>query len=117
MTLEQILFASLSTLFLTGIVYRHCGWIEIKKCYALWLRKDYWTNYNFVEAISWLAKAIVIIPGLIFEIQIWQLYFVTLITSMMLIWASNKKLLPTLVGFNTLWIWLSMMVIAQYLIE
>jgi len=30
-----------------------------------------------------------------------------------LIWASNKKLLPTLVGFNTLWIWLSMMVLAQ----
>ena len=58
-----------------------------------------------------------IIPGLIFGVQIWQLYFFSLLTSAMLIWASYKKLLPTLVGFNTLWIWLSMMVLAQHLIE
>jgi hypothetical protein len=35
---------------------------------------------------------------------------------MALIWASNCKLLPTLVGFNTLWIWISCMVLAQHLI-
>lgn len=115
MSLEQLLFAYISAVFLTAFVYNHCGWKEIKDCYRLWLNKEYWTNYNVVEAISWLAKSIVIVPGLIFGIQIWQLYFVTLITSMMLIWASNKKLLPTLVGFNTLWIWLSMMIIAQHI--
>jgi hypothetical protein len=27
-----------------------------------------------------------------------------------LIWASEKKLLPTLVGFNTIWVWISCMV-------
>lgn len=113
MTIEQIIFATVVTVILTFIVYHHCKFEKIKECYQLWLRKDYWTDYNFIEAISWLAKAIVIVPGLIFGIQIWQLYFITLITSMMLIWASNKKLLPTLVGFNTLWIWLSMMVISQ----
>jgi hypothetical protein len=37
----------------------------------------------------------------------------TLATSLTLIWASNKKLLPTLVAFNTMWAWLSLMVIAQ----
>lgn len=82
----------------------------------MWLDKKYWTNYNIIEAISWVAKAIIIVPGLIFGINIWQLYIIALVTSMMLIWASNKKLLPTLVGFNTLWIWLSMMVIAQHVL-
>jgi len=81
------------------------------------LDRKYWTNYNIIEAVSWIAKAIIIVPGLIYGINIWQLYFIALITSAMLIWASNKKLLPTLVGFNTLWIWLSMMVIAQHVID
>lgn len=117
MTLSQIIFAFVTTIVLTVIVYYHSGFLKIKDCYSLWLKKDYWTDYNIVEAISWIAKAIVIVPGLIFGIQIWQLYFITLLTSMMLIWASNKKLLPTLVGFNTLWIWLSMMVISQNIIS
>jgi len=82
----------------------------------MWLDKKYWTNYNIIEAVSWVAKAVIIVPGLIFGINIWQLYIIALVTSMMLIWASNKKLLPTLVGFNTLWIWLSMMVIAQHVL-
>jgi hypothetical protein len=75
--------------------------------------RAYWTNYNIVEALSWTSKAIIIIPGLIFGIQVWWLYFFTLFTSITLIWASNKKLLPTLVGFNTLWVWISCMILAQ----
>jgi len=113
MSLEQILFAVASWLFLTSIVYSITGWRKVFECYSMWFTREYWTNYNIIEALSWLAKATIIVPGLIFGIQIWQLYFVALLTSMMLIWASNKKLLPTLVGFNTLWIWLSVMVIAQ----
>jgi hypothetical protein len=53
---------------------------------------------------------------LIFGISIWWLYFFTLATSLTLIWASEKKLLPTLVGFNTIWAWISCMVLAQHLI-
>jgi hypothetical protein len=79
--------------------------------------REYWTNYNLVEAVSWLAKAMIIVPGLIFGLQIWWLYFIALITSMALIWASNRKLLPTLVGFNTLWIWISCMVLAQHIFK
>jgi hypothetical protein len=33
-----------------------------------------------------------------------------------LIWASEKKLLPTLVGFNTIWAWISCMVLSQHLV-
>lgn len=117
MTLEQILIAVFFWMVLTSIVYTHSGWKNIYNCYKMWFTKKYWTDYNIIEAVSWVAKAIIIIPALIFGINIWQFYFISLITSITLIWASNKKLLPTLVGFNTLWIWLSLMVIVQHLIE
>lgn len=113
MTIEQILFAIAVWLFLTGITYHLTGWSKIRDCYKMWFTKEYWTDYNIVEFASWFCKAIIIIPGLIFGIQLWQLYFLTLATSLTLIWASNKKLLPTLVAFNTMWAWLSLMVIAQ----
>ena len=113
MTSDQILFAILSWLALASFIYTVTGWRNVLNCYKMWFTREYWTNYNIIEAASWIAKAIIIIPALIFGINIWQLYFIALFTSLSLIWASNKKLLPTLVGFNTLWIWLSMMVIAQ----
>ena len=116
MTLEQIVIATLASSILIALVYAHSGWQKIKDCYAMWTQKEYWTNYNIVEFASWVAKAIIIIPGLIFGIQLWWLYFFTLVTSLTLIWASNKKLLPTLVGFNTMWAWLSCMVLVQHLI-
>jgi len=115
MTTQQILFATGTWLVLLLIVYRHITFTKIKECYGMWFTKEYWTDYNTVEFISWFAKAIIIVPGLIFHIQIWWLYFLTLFTSLTLIWASNKKLLPTLVGFNTLWAWISCMVLAQHL--
>ena len=116
MTFEQILAAVFVWSILTYVAYAHSGWRAIKDCYGMWFTKEYWTNYNIVEALSWLAKAIIIVPGLIFGIQIWWLYFLTLATSLTLIWASNKKLLPTLVGFNTVWAFISCMVLAQHLI-
>ena len=112
----QILSACLAWLLLTGLVYRKITFTKIKECYGMWFTKEYWTDYNTVEFLSWAAKAVIIIPGLIFGIQIWWLYFFTLATSLTLIWASEKKLLPTLVGFNTIWAWISCMVLAQHLI-
>lgn len=117
MDVTQILMACFFTLILLVIVYHHSGWSNIRDCYAMWFTKKYWTDYNIVEAASWLTKAIIIVPGLIFGIQLWWLYFLTLLTSLSLIWASNKKLLPTLVGFNSLWTWISCMVIAQNLMK
>jgi len=116
MTLTQILVANLAFAVFIGIVYAHSNWDKIRSCYALWFRREYWTDYNTVEFLSWAAKAVIIVPGLIFGIQVWWLFFLTLFTSLTLIWASNKKLLPTLVGFNTIWVWISCMVLAQHLI-
>lgn len=117
MTLDQIVYATLAWSVLVGVAYAHSGWQKIKECYGMWFTKEYWTDYNAVEFASWLAKAVIIVPGLIFGIQLWWLYFFTLATSLTLIWASNKKLLPTLVGFNTLWTWISCMVLAQHLLK
>ena len=100
------------------IVYDHIGWYNIRNTYAMWFVKEYWTNYNIVEAISWIAKAIIIVPGLLFGVHVWWFYVISLVTSAMLIWASEKKLLPTLVAFNTLWIYLSTIaIVSHFMIE
>jgi hypothetical protein len=117
MTVDQIVVATLVWAVLIGVSYIHSNWRNILDCYKMWFTKEYWTDYNIVEFASWAAKAIIIVPGLIFGIQIWWLYFFTLATSITLIWASNKKLLPTLVAFNTLWAWISCMVLAQHLVK
>jgi hypothetical protein len=117
MSVNQIVIATAVWAILISIVYTHSNWSKIIETYSMWFTREYWTNYNTVEFLSWAAKAIIIIPGLIFGIQIWQLYFFTLLTSVGLIWASNKKLLPTLVGFNTIWVWISCMVLAQHLVN
>jgi hypothetical protein len=116
MSIDQILIACVIWALMMLVCYTHSGWRNMRECYGMWFTKKYWTNYNIVEFVSWVAKAIIIIPGLIFGIQIWQLYYLTLLTSVTLIWASRKKSLPTLVGFNTLWAWLSCMVLAQHLV-
>jgi hypothetical protein len=115
MTLYQILTATIISVIISFFIYRHIGLKAVSDTYKLWLQKDYWVNYNIVEALAWFIKAIIIIPALIFDINVWQLYIFSLFTSAMLIWSSNKKLLPTLVGFNTLWIWLSCMVLVKHM--
>jgi len=117
MTYNQIQTATLIWVLIISALYSFISWNNVIECYKMWFTKAYWTDYNTIEFISWLAKAVIIIPGLIFGINIWQLYYLTLITSATLIWASRKKSLPTLVGFNTMWLWLSLMVLAQHLIK
>lgn len=117
MTTLQLLWALAAFFTLIFFLYRHIGFGEIRRCYALWFSREYWTDYNTVEFLSWATKAVIIIPGLIFGLQIWWLYWFTLLTSATLIWASYRKALPTLVGFNTIWIFISLMVLAQNLVK
>ncbi len=117
MTLTQLAWALGAFSFLIFFLYQHIGWRNLRDCYAMWFTRAYWTDYNIVEAASWVTKAIIIVPGLIFGVQIWWLYFFTLLTSATLVWASYRKLLPTLVAFNSLWIFISIMVLAQNLIK
>lgn len=112
----ELFYATLLWFVVIGFVYYQVGITKISNCYRLWFTKEYWTDYNIIEALSWFTKAIIIVPGLIFGVEIWWLYAFTLITSILLIWASNKKLLPTLVGFNTLWVWMSLVVLTRSLL-
>ena len=116
MTTLQVTLATTVWLILVTAVYARCHWSRIRECYGMWFTRAYWTDYNVIEALSWLTKAVIIVPGLVFGIQLWWLYFFTLATSLSLIWASNRKLLPTLIGFNTIWAWISCMVLAQHLL-
>jgi hypothetical protein len=116
MQIEYALIASAISLGLIAVVYHHVGWAAILSCYRMWFTRSYWTNYNVVEALSWITKAVIIIPGLILGVQLWWLAILTLATSLTLIWASNRKLLPTLVAFNTMWVWLSCMILMQHFV-
>ncbi|EHQ57755.1 hypothetical protein OMB55_00014940 [gamma proteobacterium HIMB55] len=114
--MTEIALALFLFLTLTVLVYAHVGFDNILKSYRMWFEDGYWVNYNVVEAVAWVAKAAVIIPGLVWQREIWQLHVVTLLTSALLIWVSERKLLPTMVAFNTLWIGLSSVVIARNLL-
>jgi hypothetical protein len=79
----------------------------------MFTNKTYWTDYNVIEFCAWMAKAMIIVPGLIFGVEIWYLHFLTLTTSSLLIWASMRKSLPTLIVFNTIWIIISLTIIIR----
>ncbi len=99
-----------------GLLYYLVGIKKITSRLQLFKTKDYWTDYNIIEFASWMAKAIIIVPGLVFGIEIWYFHFITLITSSLLIWASMRKSLPTLIVFNTIWIVISLTIILKHLI-
>jgi len=98
--------------FLTAL-YWAIGFKKIKEIMTMFFDKKYWVNYNVIEFCSWMAKAIIIVPGLLFGIELWYFHFLTLLTSSLLIWASMKKKLPTLITFNTIWIMISLTIIVR----
>jgi hypothetical protein len=78
----------------------HMDWLVALKSM---LYKKYWTKANTVEFFAFVAKAIIIIPGLLFDVSIWWFYIFALISSLALIWSSTVKTIPTLIWFNILW--------------
>lgn len=77
------------------------------------LHKDYWDKPNTFEFLAFVVKAIIIIPGLLFDHQVWWLYLFALASSFMLVWSSTEKTLPTLIWFNILWIFLAIAAIVK----
>jgi len=76
--------------------------------------REYWNKPNTVEFFAFVAKAIIIIPGLLFDKQVWWLYIFALVSSIMLIWSSTVKTIPTLIWFNILWTTLAAIAIIKY---
>jgi hypothetical protein len=75
--------------------------------------KKYWTKENTVEFFAFVVKAVIIIPGLLFDIQFWWLYIFALVSSIALIWSSTVKTIPTLIWFNILWSFLAVFAIIK----
>jgi hypothetical protein len=98
-------------------LYKLTGLEILKDIYQMFFSKEYWINYNVIEFASWMAKAIIIIPGLVFGIELWYMHYITLITSSLLIWASMKKSLPTLILFNTIWIGISLSILIKHYVQ
>lgn len=98
-------------------LYKLTGLEILKDRYQMFFSKEYWINYNVIEFASWMAKAIIIIPGLIFGIELWYMHYITLLTSSLLIWASMKKSLPTLILFNTIWIGISLSILIKHYVQ
>lgn len=99
-------------LFIT-MLFGVIGYKKIWNKILMYTDKEYWTNYNTIEFTAWMAKAAIIVPGIVFGKEIWWLHFLTLLTSSLLIWASMRKSLPTLIIFNTLWIVISLTIILR----
>lgn len=78
--------------------------------------REYWNKPNTVEFIAFVIKAVIIIPGLLFDTQIWWLYVFALLSSFSLIWSSTVKTIPTLIWFNILWSILAIVAIAKHFI-
>jgi len=97
-------------------LYKIVGWNRIWTKMLMFKNEYYWTGYNVIEFAAWMAKAIIIVPGLIFGIELWYMHFLTLLTSSLLIWASMRKDLPTLIAFNTIWICISLTILVRHLI-
>ncbi len=95
-------------------LYTIVGWKRIWKRILMYGDKKYWTDYNIIELAAWMAKAIIIVPGLLFGVEVWWGHFITLATSSLLIWASMRKNLPTLIIFNSLWVIISLTVLIRY---
>jgi len=74
----------------------------------------YWDKPNTVEFFAFVVKAVIIIPGLLFDTTVWWFYLFALVSSAMLVWSSTEKTIPTLIWFNILWIFLSLAAIAKH---
>lgn len=94
--------------------------VKKKEHYLEWVtalktmfNKKYWTKENTVEFFAFVVKAVIIIPGLLFDIQFWWLYIFALVSSIALIWSSTVKTIPTLIWFNILWSFLAVFAIIK----
>lgn len=80
-------------------------------------KKEYWNKANIVEFIAFTTKLVIIFPGLLFGVQFWWLYIFALASSILLVWSSTVKTLPTVILFNFGWIILATVAITKYFLS
>lgn len=87
------------------------GWIASLKTMG---NREYWNKPNTVEFFAFVVKGIIIIPGLVFDVSVWWFYILAFVSSLMLIWSSTVKTIPTLIWFNILWVCLALTMIWKH---
>lgn len=93
---------------------RHMDWLA---ALGTMRHRSYWNRANSVEFFAFVVKGLIIIPGLLFGFQIWWLYIFALVSSLMLIWSSTVKTIPTLIWFNILWSILAILAIGKHFLS
>ena len=86
-------------------------WVKALKAMK---NKSYWTKANTIEFFGFFIKAIIILPGLVFGVEIWWLYVFAFISSISIIWSSTIKTIPTLIWFNLVWALVALLVIVRH---
>ena len=66
-------------------------------------QRSYWNKTNIIEFWAFSTKLAIIFPGLLFGVQFWWLYIFALTSSLILIFTSTVKTLPTIIYFNVGW--------------
>lgn len=94
-------------------VKNHFQWVAALRTM---FNRQYWNRANSVEFFAFVVKGIIIIPGLLFGMQLWWLYIFALVSSLGLIWSSTVKTIPTLIWFNILWSVLAITAIIKHFI-
>jgi hypothetical protein len=89
---------------------------NIKYVLSQMFYRSYWNKINSIEFISFMTKATIIVPGLLFGKQWWWLYIFALVSSTLLIWTSTRKTLPTIIIFNIIWSCLAVTAILKHFI-
>lgn len=77
-------------------------------------KKDYWNLTNTIEFFAFTTKLVIIVPGLIFNVQVWWFFIFALISSLALVLTSTVKTLPTIIYFNIVWIVLATTAILKH---
>jgi hypothetical protein len=88
-------------------------WLSVLKTMS---NREYWNIPNTVEFFAFMTKAVIIVPGLVFGIQVWWVYVIALGTSLSLVWSSTVKTLPTIILFNLIWSGLALVVIIKHFV-
>ena len=76
--------------------------------------KKYWNMTNTIEFFAFTTKLVIIIPGLIFGVQVWWFFVFALLSSLALILTSTVKTLPTIIYFNIVWVLLAIVAILKH---
>lgn len=80
---------------------KNIAWVKTLKTMR---SRSYWNKANAIEFAAFMTKLIIIFPGLLLGYQWWWLYIFALASSILLVWTSTVKTLPTVILFNLGWI-------------